>query len=85
LQLELKVHDLQETIDHLEEANSKLEQTSHKFRQELEISSMAVRELQCSQDTMAELEKEVGQLKDELRLKGERSMVQKRVSGYGRL
>ena len=79
LQLELKVRDLQETVEHLEEVNAKLEQTSHKLGQELQISSMAVRELQDSQDTMAELEKDVGQLKDELRLKEEKFMVQKKV------
>ncbi len=64
----------------MEDSNSKLEQTSHKLRQDLLISNMAVNELQGSQDSVAELEKEVARLKDELRLKDERLVVQKRVS-----
>ncbi len=67
-------------MDQLEDSNSKLEQTSHKLRQDLLISNMAVNELQGSQDSVAELEKEVARLKDELRLKDERLVVQKRVS-----
>ena len=72
--------DLRETVEQLEEDKSKLEQTSHQLRQELEISTMAVKELQSTQDSTGELEKEVECLKDELRLKEERHMVLKRVS-----
>lgn len=73
------MRDLQETVDLLEEDKSKLEQTSHRLRQELEISNMAVKELQSSQDSAGELENEVDRLKDELRLKDERLVVLKKV------
>ena len=69
-------------MDHLESTNATLEQHNHELRQKLQISSMAVKELEGSHELAGELEKELNALKDDARLKGEHVSILKMVSFF---
>ena len=58
-------------MDHLENINSSLEQERHELSQKLKISTLAVKELEGSQEMSAELEKHIQDLRGQLKLKEE--------------
>lgn len=78
--MEAETHSQRKSVEELERTNATLEQSNHELRQKLQISSMAVKELEGSQVFAGELEKEVDALKDKVRLKEEHVAVFKKVS-----
>lgn len=56
---------LRQTVEQLESAKSSLEQKCHELSRQLQLSTLAVKELEGSQEISTDLEKQVKRLQEE--------------------
>ena len=82
VQLESENASLKQSINHLEATNVSLEQRCHELSQKLEISVLAVKELDGLQDFSVDLERQVEIMKEQARLKGNEITALKMVSKH---